>query len=543
MYKVIIVDDEAVVRDGLKNTIDWARHGFELVGDFGNGREAWDAIDGAKPDLVISDISMPFMDGLELTGLIAANYPYIKVIILTGYDQFEYAQQAIRLKVSDFILKPITAAEIRALLDKIRTEMDDEKKRREDLTRLSSQLRQSLPLLKERFLERLVALGLSRAEIEERFAYFGIPAAAPPYLALAADIDDFGDRETHYSDAHDAEFLRFAAYNIFEETVQDREDVLLFRTREERMVAVLYGHEDESVLYEQAFGIAEALRHHVDKYLGFTITVGIGRPCSSAEQLPQSYRGALSALDYRFLMGKNRVLGIADLESEAPPLPPQSDGGRLLAAALRSGSSADAFAHIEEAVRELKSSRLPIEACFLHVQKLVLTLLDAMQEMGISGSGGETEALPLWLTDIYTFKTLDEIERWLKEIVASMMDAAASSRTRFIREQIAKATAYIEANYANEKLTLQEMCRHVLMSTSYFSQMFKQHTGETFVECLTRVRVDKAKTLLRTTPLKLYEIAAQVGYADPNYFSLLFKKHTGMTPRDFRDRSAGEEPR
>ncbi|MFD2329862.1 response regulator [Cohnella sp. GCM10020058] len=540
MYKVILVDDEAVVRDGLKNTIDWAKHGFELVGDFGNGREAWDAIDDAKPDLVISDISMPFMDGLELTGLIAANYPYIKVLILTGYDQFEYAQQAIRLKVSDFILKPITAAEIRTLLDKIRGEMDRETERREDLTRLHSQLHQSLPLLKERFLERLVALGLAKPEIEERFSYFGIPAASPPYLALAADIDDFGDRETHFSDAHDAEFLRFAAYNIFEETVLGREDVLLFRTREERMVAVLFGHEDESELYEQAFGIAEEVRHHVNRFLGFTLTVGIGRPCASAEQLPQSYRGALSALDYRFLMGKNRVLGIADLESEPAPAPSLADGCRRLAAAVRTGSSAEACANIENTVRELKTSRLPIESCFLHMQKLVLSLTDAMQEMGIQGG---PDALPLWLTDVYRFKTLDEIERWLKEIVGTLMEAAASSRNRYILEQIGKATAYIEANFASEKLTLQEMCRHVLMSTSYFSQMFKQHTGETFVEFLTRVRVDKAKALLRNTPLKFYEIAGQVGYADPNYFSLLFKKHTGMTPRDFRDRAADEGSR
>lgn len=540
MYKVILVDDESVVRDGLKNTIDWQKHGFALAGDYANGREAWDAIEDAKPDLVISDISMPFMDGLELTGLIAANYPYIKVLILTGYDEFEYAQQAIRLKVSDFLLKPITAAEIRELLDKVRAEMDQEKQRREDLTRLHSQLHQSLPLLKERFLERLVAIGLSRPEIEERFAYFGIPAASPPYLALAADIDDFGDRETHFSDAHDAEFLRFAAFNIFEETVQHREDVLLFRTREERMVAVLYGHEDESALSEQAFGIAEEVRHLVNRFLGFTLTIGIGRPCASAEQLPQSYRGALSALDYRFLMGKNRVLGIADLEGEPVAARSPDEGSRRLAAAVRTGSAAEACAHIEDSVRELKRSRLPIEACFLHMQKLVLTLMDVMQELGIrSGS----EALPLWLTDVYKFKTLDEIERWLKEIVSAITNAAASSRSRFIREQVGKATAYIEANYSSDRLTLQEICRHVLMSTSHFSQMFKQHTGETFIEYLTRVRMDKAKTLLRTTPLKFYEIAGQVGYADPNYFSLLFKKHAGLSPRDFRDLPAGEESR
>ncbi|MBW7457206.1 response regulator, partial [Paenibacillus sepulcri] len=184
MYKVILVDDEAVVRHGLKHTIDWARHGFELIGDYPNGREAWEAVEEHKPDLIISDICMPFMDGLELAGAVASTYPYIKMIILTGFDEFQYAQQAIRLKVSDFVLKPITAQEIRDLLDKARNEMDDERKRLEDLGRLQAQLTQSLPLLKERFLERLVISGLEETEIAERFAYFGLPPMPPLYLVM-----------------------------------------------------------------------------------------------------------------------------------------------------------------------------------------------------------------------------------------------------------------------------------------------------------------------------------------------------------------------
>ena len=212
MYKAIIVDDEAVVRVGLRNTIAWQDHGFVLVGDYANGREAWEAVELHKPELVISDISMPFMDGLELIGLIAAQYPYIKSIILTGFDEFEYAQQAIRLKVSDFILKPITAREIRQLLDRVKQEMDAEREHREDIGRLRSQLTQSLPLLKERFLERLVAVGLGRAEIEERFAAFGLKPPVALQLALVFDIDDFGDREL-LSYEHDAEFLRFAAFD------------------------------------------------------------------------------------------------------------------------------------------------------------------------------------------------------------------------------------------------------------------------------------------------------------------------------------------
>ncbi|RED64005.1 response regulator [Cohnella lupini] len=538
MYKVIIVDDEAVVRIGLKNTIDWGAHGFELIGDYANGREAWEAVEQHRPELVISDISMPFMDGLELAGLIAAQYPYIKTIILTGFDEFEYAQQAIRLKVSDFILKPITAQEIRLLLDRVRTEMDEDTKHREDLGRLNSQLKQSLPLLQERFLERLVAVGLGKAEIAERFAYFGMSQAGPLHLVMVVDIDDFGDREL-FSYEHDAEFLRFAAFDIFKETLEP-DNALLFRTREERMVAILSGQENESLLIEQAFSLAEKVRYHIEKYLKFTVTIGIGRACAHIELLPDSYKGALSVLDYRFLLGKNRVLSIIDMEGKpTSPLPPNLDWDRKLASAVKTGSIQEAFQLIENGISELKSSMAPIEACFLQMQKVVLSLMNSIQELVVHDQEVSFNR-QMRLMDVYGFKTLDEIEGWLKDVVRSVMSTIADNRSHLTNMQIHRAVEYIETNYSNDKMSLQDLCRHVLMSTSYFSLVFKQHTGETFIEYLTAVRITKAKELLHNTTLKFYEIAEQVGYKDPNYFSILFKKHTGTTPKDYREKQVKE---
>ncbi|SEN52697.1 two-component system, response regulator YesN [Paenibacillus sp. OV219] len=537
MYKVMIVDDEAVVRRGLKNTIRWEEHGFQLIGDYANGRDAWHEIELEQPDLVISDISMPYMDGLELAGLITSNFPDIKVIILTGYDEFEYAQQAVRLKVSDFLLKPITAMEIRTLLNKVRAEMDEEMKIREDLSMLQSQLRQSMPLLRERLLERLVVLGVGKPEIEVRFSYFDIPKLTPPYLVIVADIDDFGDRERLES-VHDEEFLRFAAFNVFEE-ITDQKNALSFRTREERMAAVITGVPPETDIYEHAYELAEEIRHQIERYLKLTVTVGVGRSCGSADQLPLSYKSALSALDYRFLVGKNRVLSIIDMEgAPASRAVPTLDWDRQLATVVKTGSAADAQQLIKQIVDELKRLRLPIEGCYLQLQKLTLSLMNTIQELGI-GENELASQQQSWLTDIYSFKTLDELELWLMHIVSNLITAVSTNRSHYTNTQMIRATEYIEAHYADEQISLQDLCRHVLMSTSYFSLIFKQYTGETFIEYLTRVRVEKAKVLLSTTSLKLYEIAEKVGYADPNYFSLLFKKHAGQAPREYRDTRSG----
>lgn len=552
LYKVILVDDETVVREGLQKTIQWGDHGFELIGDYANGRDAWEAIEKRQPDLVISDISMPFMDGLELAGMVTAQYPYIKMIILTGFDEFEYAQKALRLKVADFILKPVTAREIRELLDKTRATMDDERKNREDLSLLYTQLHQSLPLLKERLLERLVVLGLGKPEIEERFTYFELPPLVPPYLIVVADIDDFGNRDAMWNE-HDAEFLKFAAFNIFEESAQsDNAKVISFRTREERMVAIFFGQPDERVLYEQAFAIAEQIRFHVESFLRFTITIGVGRICFSAEQLPVSYRSALSALDYRFLHGKNRVLSIVDMEGtpaqiSAEPAPGGvSDWDRRLATVVKTGSPQEAQQLIGELITRLKESRQPMDGSLLLLQKVVFALMDTVQELGIADNPAlnfDLSDRQRWLADVYRFKTLGEIEHWLKQLVGSVMAAISDNRSSYMNTQMARAAEYIESNYANEKMTLHDLCRHVLMSSSYFSLVFKQHTGETFVEYLTRVRIVKAKELLQTTSLKFYEIAERVGYGDPNYFSILFKKHTGQTPRDYREKQSKESER
>ncbi|MDR0270265.1 response regulator transcription factor [Paenibacillus sp.] len=537
MYKVFIVDDEAVVRDGLKRTINWQEQGFDLVGDFANGREVLEAMENTVPDVIISDISMPFMDGLELAAAVVNKYPYVKIIILTGFDEFEYAQQAIRLKVSDFILKPITAYEMRELLHKVKREMDEVTRQHEDLSRLYSQLKQSLPLLKERFLERLVVNGLRAPEIAERFQYFGLTPLAPQQLVMVADIDDFGMQQIRSDNGNDTEILRYAAFNVLEE-IAEREGLLPFRTREERMVLIFASDAEETILYEHAYRIAEEARFYIEKFLKFTVSIGVGQAVRSAEELPLSYKNALSALDYRFLLGKNRVLSILDIEGR-PSYGnlSRSDWDRQLASAVKTGSFQEVRQLIQQFVADLKASMAPLAPCILHIQKVLISLVNTAQELGLEDC---RQIRQIQLNDVCKFKTLDEIEVWLEETVSSVMAAIADNRNHYTLTQIRKAAEYIETHYAEEKMSLQDICRHVLMSTSYFSLVFKQHTGETFVEYLTRIRMEKAKEMLQHTTMKFYEIAGKVGYGDPNYFSILFKKHAGMTPREYRDRHAKE---
>jgi len=537
MYKIMLVDDEAEVREGIRERIAWHEHGYECVSVCENGMDALEAAENLKPDVVLTDINMPFMDGLELTRHLSERLPRAKVVIVTGYDDFDYAQQAVKLRVNDFILKPITAAELIEVLDKIKKELDEEKDRRENFVRLERQLRESMPLLKERFLERMASTSIGPGETKERMEYFGLPLPGPDYVVFAAEADHFGEGGP---DA-DRELLRFAVYNIAQEIASREEHSAVFRSREEKVVCILSGGAEDR-LFDKAQTMAEEIRHSVETYLRFTVTVGIGLPASGLGNIRQSYRSAVAALDYRFLLGTNRVISISDLEGRRKPSSESAgDWEKALAVAVKTGVREEAERIVAAIVRHLKQAVPSIEQAYIRIQKLIVSLLNALEEWS-----GEEELFGEGvnpITEVYRFKTLDEIEVWLGSVCGHTIRLLDEKRSDMAQHQMVKAENYIKENFGDPNLNLKSVCEVVHMSNSYFSAMFKARTGKTFIEYLTAQRVDKAKELLMTSDLKSYEIAAEVGYADPHYFSVLFKKATGDTPTEYRQKTAAERAR
>ncbi|MFC5447143.1 helix-turn-helix domain-containing protein [Paenibacillus aestuarii] len=529
MYRIIMIDDEDEVREGIKRKTDWAACGFELVGDFDNGRDAYEAMSGLAPDAVITDICMPFMDGLELTRLIAAEYRDVKVIIVTGYEDFDYAKQAIKLKVKDYLLKPINAAEFTEFLQKLKLELDDERKQKEDVTFLRHQFHESMPLLRERFLERLVTSRLKREEIERKFHMFGLHLAGPAYSVVALDIDEF-HRDFYSDQAAEEELLRFAAYNIVHELAEKEHGGIVFRTRDDKLVALLSGAAETIDVTCQT--LAEYARYSIEKYLNLTVTVGIGRTCSELPDVCKAFQEALSALDYRFLLGKNRIISLGDMEfGRSLDHLSYSQTEKKLLSAIKTGEKLTVSLTLKGWIEELKNSACDVDKCYGKLHKLLVALLNLLVETGFE------EATVLGdhsFMQIYARKTLDDIRVWLEEVCLALVDLLAEKRTTVSQAQMEAAVAYIHEHYVDEQLSLQQVCNHIFMSMSYFSALFKQHTGLTFVEYVTRHRLERAKELLAESQLKTYELAAQVGYSDPQYFSVIFKRHTGMTPKEYR---------
>jgi len=535
MYRILIVDDEAVVREGIRDNMNWNDIGFELVGDCENGSEAIEAVEKFQPDVVLTDICMPFVDGLELARYISERYPRIKVIILTGYDEFEYARQAVKLKAWDFLIKPITAGELRKILDKVRNQLDKEAKSMEDLERLKRQLKESLPLLKERFLNRLISGHLREGELEEKLKYFNIQLPGSYYLAFVVDIDDCSEPGSYLPGMEDELFF-FAVFNICEEIVGRENSGIAFQNRNGKTIGILTGNDVYS-LNESALGVCEELRQSVEKYMKFTVTVGIGIVSSGLSNIYESYKSAVSALDYRFLLGKNHVINITDMErNTASYTNCRKQWEKKLVSALKTGTEEEIGQTMENIVKDLRLSYTSVEKCYIRIQQIVAYITNTIDELGVDERDIFGSSINPF-TDIYSFKTLDEIEVWLKKLCKKVIDYIADKRNDFCRIQVLKAEEYIKNNYHDPGISLNTLCKHLFISTSYFSMIFKNKTGETFVEYLTRIRVEKSMEYLKNTTLKTYEIAEKVGYTDPHYFSLIFKKTTGSTPTEYRERT------
>ncbi|UKS26465.1 response regulator [Paenibacillus sp. HWE-109] len=529
MYKIILIDDEDEVREGIKRKTDWAACGFQLIGDFDNGRDAYEAVERLQPDAVITDICMPFMDGLQLTSLISANYRDIKVVIVTGYEDFEYAKQAIKLKVKDYLLKPINATEFTEFLRKLRGELDEEQLQREDVSFLRRQFHESMPLLKERFLERLVTSCILEAEIERKFQMFGLSLSGPGYMVLALDIDEF-HRKAYNDQAAEEELLRFAAYNILHEIAEKEQGGIVFRTRDDKLIALLSGDMQQIELTCQT--LAEHVRHSIEKYLNMTVTMGLGRTYGQLRDLPKSYQEAISALDYRFLLGKNRIISIGDMEfGRSLDNLSYTHMEKRLISAIKTGDQAVVTQTVCEWINEMKRAGCLMDRCYGKMNKLLVALMNVLEETGYDEANvlGDHS-----FAELYGKKTLDDMRLWLEALCLELVEVLTEKRIKVSQAQMEAAVAYIHEHYADEQLSLQQVCNQIYMSMSYFSALFKPHTGMTFVEYVTRHRLEKAKEMLVASQLKTYELAAKVGYNDPQYFSVIFKRNTGMTPKEFR---------
>jgi len=309
MYNLILVDDEEEVRKGIIQKIKWQEYGFELIGQAENGIDALEITEKFTPDVVITDIKMPFMGGLELSKELKKRFPTIKIIILTGFDEFEYAQKAVNLNVVEYALKPVSSKELIQVLLRVKIQLDEEMLKKEDFEALKEHYIRSLPVLKEKFLIYLITSKLSKEEINEKCNRYDINLIGNQYIVAVIDINhQVTYQEEKTDDSNELNLIRFAVFNIAEEIVSKYGRGIVFMHNDLIVLINPFLETDRASIFNKIQSILEEIRQSIEKYLKTTITIGLGTIIKDSPLISDSYRNALSALDYRLIMGNNRII-------------------------------------------------------------------------------------------------------------------------------------------------------------------------------------------------------------------------------------------
>lgn len=529
MYKVLLVDDEALIREAISENTRWKELGYELMGTCKEGREAIERLDQEEADLVLTDICMPYVDGMELTRYLYEKHKGVKVIIISGYDDFEYAKTAVKYQVMDYILKPITAKELAQTLTRVKEKLDEERFQRSDMKRIRGAYMSNLPILRGRFLNSLLMGNVGAQEIQEKLKDYKIRLDGKYFMTALVTGDDLTPF-LRQSDEYKSDLACFAIYNISAEIMDFYQAGVSFQDVDERTVLIFSGNEG---IEELALKVTEEIHDSIFHFLKVQSTIGLGGRVGRLQELPRSFQEAKRTLEYKFVLGGNQVI-------YARELPENQDlvSGELpkyvsrICLAIRSGKEEDVREEIGAFTSALRQSCLNRNRSIFHVQNLILSVMNELDLAALNDEKILKEEREL-LNTVYARNHLSEVEEVLVAFSTRLAEHFRDEKDSYCKRQALRALDYIEEHYKDSDVTLNSVCSYLAMSTSYFSSIFKNYTGETFIEALTRKRVEKAKFLLENTSRKNYEIACDVGYSDPHYFSNIFKKATGMTPTEY----------
>ena len=520
LYKIFFVEDEVITREGIRDNIDWQASGFEFCGEAADGEMALPLLLTAQPDVLITDIKMPFMDGLQLTKIVRERMPWVKIVILSGHDEFQYAQEAIKLGVTDYLLKPVTVKKLQIALQKLTVQLDQERKEQDNLKKLQEQVEENQATLRERLLFKLVVGAVSPMEAVEKGQMLGLDLIARYYLIVILKIE-LGDRTEQYD--YD-EYQRVQSIVIG--LTEKNPDIFVLKRDWGDLILILKGSTSE-YLEEERDLLLEEIKQAVAK-TRYQLTIGLGSSKKRIADISQSFVEALANLQNP--AGENKSALSQSVErAELLKLDKSAVENYM-----RSGVKDDFDEFFSSYIQPLGETALKSNLIKNYIfVDIVLAIAKLVSEMGgeVEKVIPEINSIEMTMSNI---KSIEQLREQAYKILSSALAYRDSQPNSQYKNMIRQAKEYLDHHYTDPELSLNEVASQVNLSASHFSVVFSQETNQTFKEYLTETRINKAKELLRMTTLRSADIAYQVGYNDPHYFSSVFKKNTGFSPIEFR---------
>ena len=542
MLKIFLAEDEVVVRETIKRMIPWEELGFELVGEAADGEMALPLLIRQQPDLLITDIKMPFMDGLTLARLAKKEIPGLKVVILSGYDDFNYAKQAIGIGVEDYLLKPITKNALIERLSEIRSRYEHEKTQKEYYEKFQREMQAYEKNSSRDFFEALVGGSMDMMEVYKRAEKLGLDIVAEAYNVLIFTMncdEDFSGQRDEYS-SWEAESLE-----LLENFFAGHSSAMLFRSNIFSYGVLLKGQRE--TIEENTRACVDEIRKILSRQDGRREWfLAVGQSVERLSQIQKSYHTASRAFSQRYLYDEN-ILYYDEMETMEHPGGQEEtednaylqkvDVNALNPAILQKFLSNGLQEETENFVKDYfyAIGQEPMESLvfrnyvILNVRFSVISFIK-----GLGCDTNEMESADTEEVLAESGKNMESAIAYAKKMISQAIEIRDQNSGNKNRSILKTAVDFIDSHYMDEEISLNTVANVANVSSNHFSALFSQNMGQTFIEYLTSLRMNKAKELLRCTGMRSSEIAGEIGYKDAHYFSYLFKKTQGMTPSDYR---------
>ncbi len=515
MWNVFLAEDEKIIRNGIKKSVDWESAGCRFVGEASDGQIAYPLIQERKPDILITDIRMPFMDGLELSAKVKKEFPGIKIIILSGYYDFKYAQEAIRLGVCEYLLKPVSAKMLLKTVKKVGDEIAKERK-------------------KNKLPADLVYQDMSFDEVIEKEDILECDSLGPYHQVILFKLMPVNDSDDYVTQA-------VFCHRKVDKVLKSIEGVRSFDRGKDEWGIIL-----SAVSGAELQKIADRLQKNMEEimqgYREIEWFAGQGVTVDHMQQISDSYKTAGKAFSARFFTKANQIFSYHEtecLKTEEDQKPDMNivDPAKISQCVvdnfLKSGVKAEIEGFVEEYMRSIGKSNF---RSMLFRQYIVMSCYLATCSF-MESIGGSTDQVDDFYSIVRDKNSMEDIREYLCRLFQDALKYREIRSARKHGECLDIAREFINQNYASRELTLNLVADMVNISPNYFSRIFSRNEGCTFVEYVTNIRMNRAKELLMCSNMKATNIAYEVGYKDSHYFSCLFKKLTGCTPKEYRERS------
>ena len=539
--KVFLVEDEYIVREGIKNNIDWEKNGYDFCGEASDGELALPMISEKRPDIVITDIRMPFMDGIELSRMIKEEYPEIKIIILSGHEEFEYAKAAIQIGVEEYLLKPINGDELLQVVNRVAQKIKEENESRETLQEGEGD--ENFEYAKRQLLSSLIDDNASLSDAMEQGKKIHLNLMAQCYNIMMLKLQR-KNKEQGFSQRI------LELYKTMEDTLkeQDGQSIMFDRAPEGKVILFMGSGEEEIRRNMDVF--AGQFREILPEYEDVTYFGSVGVPVMRLRELGESYEAASHGFSYRFLTEPNQIVDNHTVFDQTRnekkfscsigSVDIQNLDKQKIESFLKGGEMDEIHFFVEEYMKNTGDAG---KNSMIFRQYIVMDMFFAASHFLTQITDGREQLGEPFESPEQMQKIVSDLEAtvvYIKELFTKVMQVRDAQTTEHNSDVVENAKKYISENYHDEELTLNTVAHEVNVSPNHLSAMFSQKTGQTFVKYLTDVRMHRAKELLKCTSKRSNEICEEVGYRDPHYFSHLFKKNVGCSPIQYRERGGKE---